>query len=144
PPSWSLPSTAATSLSSSTRSPIAIASVSLTCLTATQEPRASAGLTATPAAVTCRSPRGNPALYAPSGCSDPALPSAASTCFQSIGASGRSLNAAWAARPSRPEHAATTSARAAPLQPPAIHQQVFHPALWRIPLSKDLSAGELA
>src|SRR5204862_4591333 len=117
--------------------PITIASVSLTCLNATQEPRASAGLTATPAAVTCRSPRGNPALYAPSGCSDPALPSAASTCFQSIGASGRSLNAAWAARPSRPEHAATTSARAAPLQTPALHTQRCHLTRSRILLSNE-------
>ena len=41
---------------------MSIASVSLTCLNATQEPSARAGFTATSPAVTCKSPRGKPAL----------------------------------------------------------------------------------
>ena len=41
---------------------MSIASVSLTCLNATQEPSANAGLTATPAVVTCKSLRGIPTL----------------------------------------------------------------------------------
>src|SRR3989442_15696926 len=63
--------------------------VSLTCLKATHEPSARTGLSVTPAAVTCRLPRGSPTLYAPSGCSAPGLPSPWSTCFQSMSASGR-------------------------------------------------------
>src|SRR3989454_5559906 len=89
PPSWSWPRTGAISLSSKTRSPMRMASVSLTCVNATHEPSASVGLTTTPAAVTCRSLRGRPILYAPSGCSAPGLPSPWSTCFQSMGARGR-------------------------------------------------------
>src|SRR2546430_232765 len=89
PPSWSSPRTGAISLSSRTRSPMSMASESLTCMNPTHEPSARVGLTATPATVTWRSPRGRPTVYAPSGCSAPGLPSPWSTRFQSMGASGR-------------------------------------------------------
>src|SRR5438128_1824549 len=85
----------AISLSSKTRSAMSMASVSLTCLNATHEPSANVGLTATPAAITCRSPRGNLTLYAPSGCRAPVLPSASSTCFQAIGAMGARSPSFW-------------------------------------------------
>src|SRR5213592_420517 len=58
PPSLSLPRTGPTSPSSSTRSPITMASLSVTCLNATHEPSASAGFTATPPMATWRSLRG--------------------------------------------------------------------------------------
>src|SRR3989442_95262 len=131
PLSCSLPRTGATSRSRSTRSPMSTASVSVTCSNATQEPSASVGWTDTPATVTCKSPRGRPTLYAPSGCNDPDLPSPSSTSFQSIGAIGRwaregsSDAICWTLR-SR-EQAATTSASAASTEPPILKHASITP-----------------
>src|SRR5438045_2684923 len=82
PPSCSAEMTGLTSDSSRTRSPMAMAWPRLS-LKATHDPRASAGFTVTPPAVTVRSPRGNETLYTPPACSEPARPRACSTGFQS-------------------------------------------------------------
>ncbi len=55
-------------------------------LNATHPPSASAGLIATPAAVTLRSPRGKLYLYTSPGCIFPSRPMAWSTAFQSAAA----------------------------------------------------------
>src|SRR5215471_2919298 len=72
--------TGSTSSSARTRSPITMESLP-GLLKATHEPRASAGLTSTPATVTFISPRGSPNLWAPSGWSCPGRPMASSTAF---------------------------------------------------------------
>src|SRR5205085_8480387 len=83
PPSCSFVITGITSSSVSTRSPITIVSLPI-FLKATHEPSASAGLTATPPTVTCKSLRGRLTLYTSPGCIEPSLPNACPTAFQSV------------------------------------------------------------
>ena len=79
PPAWSALITGPISSSVSTRSPIAIACPFPVCLNAAQEPSASAGLIATPLAVTERSLRGKLNFSTSPGWAAPFRPSASST-----------------------------------------------------------------
>ena len=85
PMDCSLLMTGATSLSSSTRSPMAMASPppAAVALNATHEPSASAGFTSTSATATCRSARGKLYFCTSPGCIEPGRPMARSTARQS-------------------------------------------------------------
>src|SRR6266481_3494881 len=84
------------SVSSSTRSPITMASPCIGA-NATHPPSASAGLIATPSSVTCKSERGSPYRWT-SPETAAVLPSAASTFFQSMSAALASGGKAITAR----------------------------------------------